>query len=296
MSLQLHRPAISRGAGGVLVEVTPAEAGWTYSSIRVVEISARDAYEFHTGASEWIVLPLAGSVRVSCDGQSLELEGRESVLSRVSDFAYVPLGAGVTVASDAGARIALCGALAERALPFRYGSARDVPVEVRGAGSASRQCNNFCSPDAFETDRLVSVEVLVPGGNWASYPPHKHDEAREGEAQLEEIYYFEVFGGAGANNPGPGGYQRVYTSGPGHEIDVLAEVKTGDVVLIPYGYHGPTMAAPGYDLYFLNVLAGPGKKRSMAFCDDPTHAWVRASWKDQSLDPRLPMTSHRVAP
>ena len=91
---------------------------------------------------------------------------------------------------------ALCGALAERSLPFRYASAKDVPVEVRGAGSASRQCNNFCAPDAFETDRLVSIEVLVPGGNWASYPPHKHDELREGEAELEEIYYFEIAGGA----------------------------------------------------------------------------------------------------
>ena len=225
--------------------------------------------------------------------ESLELEGRESVFSRVTDFAYVPRGAGVTVASDAGARVALCGALAERALPFRYGRAEDVPVEVRGAGSASRQCNNFCAPDAFETDRLVSVEVLVPGGNWASYPPHKHDEAREGEAQLEEIYYFEVAGGAGAGEPGPGGYQRVYTSGPGREIDVLAEVKTGDVVLIPYGYHGPTMAAPGYDLYFLNVLAGPASERTMAFCDDPAHAWVRASWRDQ--EPR-PEAAHDLTP
>ena len=296
MSLQLHRPALVPGADGVVVDVSPADAGWTYSSMRVVAISARGSYEFQTGASEWIVLPLAGAARVSCGGESLELEGRESVFTRISDFAYVPRGADVTVASEAGARVALCGALAERALPFRYGSAQDVPVEVRGTGSASRQCNNFCAPDAFETDRLVSVEVLVPGGNWASYPPHKHDEAREGEAQLEEIYYFEVAGGAGAGDPGPGGYQRVYTSGPGREIDVLAEVKTGDVVLIPYGYHGPTMAAPGYDLYFLNVLAGPASERTMAFCDDPAHAWVRACWRDQNLDPRLPMTSHRATP
>jgi 5-deoxy-glucuronate isomerase len=296
VKVHLHRPPLAPDADGVSVDVSPANAGWTYSSMRVVAICAGSTYEFATGASEWIVLPLAGSARVSCEGRSLELEGRDSVFARVTDFAYVPRGAGVTVASDAGARLALCGALAERTLPFRYGPAEDVPVELRGAGSASRQCNNFCAPDAFETDRLVSVEVLVPGGNWASYPPHKHDEAREGEAQLEEIYYFEVTGGAGGAHPGPGAYQRVYTSGPGREIDVLAEVKTGDVVLIPYGYHGPTMAAPGYGVYFLNVLAGPASERSMAFCDDPTHAWVRASWQDQALDPRLPMTSHRGKP
>jgi 5-deoxy-glucuronate isomerase len=166
-------------------------------------------------------------------------------------------------------------------------------VELRGAGSASRQCNNFASPDGFETDRLVAVEVLVPGGNWASYPPHKHDQERPGEAVLEEIYYFEVRGGAGAGQPGPGAYQRVYSSGPDRQIDVLAEVSTGDAILIPYGYHGPTMAAPGYDLYFVNVLAGPSSERTMAFCDDPTHDWVRGSWQGQAMDPRLPMTSSK---
>jgi 5-deoxy-glucuronate isomerase len=93
--------------------------------------------------------------------------------------------------------------------------------------------------------------------------------------------------------PGPGGYQRVYSSGPDRQIDVLAEVSTGDTILIPFGYHGPTMAAPGYDLYFLNVLAGPAPERTMAFCDDPTHDWVRGSWRDQVVDPRLPMTSSR---
>ncbi len=130
--------------------------------------------------------------------------------------------------------------------------------------------NNFCSPEAFRADRLIAVEVLTPGGNWSSYPPHKHDEETGDESQLEEIYYFEVAG------DGPA-YQRVYGSGPGREIDVCAEVGTGDVVLIPYGYHGPSMAAPGYHLYYLNVMAGPGE-RIWRFCDDPAHAWVRATW------------------
>jgi 5-deoxy-glucuronate isomerase len=138
--------------------------------------------------------------------------------------------------------------------------------------------NNFCAPDSFECDRLVAVEVLTPGGNWSSYPPHKHDAEGEHEAVLEEIYYFE----------GGPGYQRVYGS-PGKPIDVLAEVSSGDVVLVPHGYHGPSMAAPGYDLYYLNVLAGPAQERSMAFCDDPRHAWIRASWDGQPLDPRVPM-------
>jgi 5-deoxy-glucuronate isomerase len=144
------------------------------------------------------------------------------------------------------------------------------------------------------------VEVLTPAGNWSSYPPHKHDQARPGEAVLEEIYYFEV--GQGPGGPGgpdapdgadtPGvGYQRVYSTDPARPIDVLAEVRAGDVVLVPHGYHGPSMAAPGYDLYYLNVLAGPAEQRSMAFCDDPAHAWIRQSWDGQQLDPRLPMSA-----
>jgi len=123
--------------------------------------------------------------------------------------------------------------------------------------------------------------VLTPGGNWSSYPPHKHDETRADEAELEEIYYFET----------PGlGYQRVYGT-PGRPIDVLAEVGAGDVVLVPHGWHGPSIAAPGYDLYYLNVMAGPEAQRSWRFCDDPAHAWIRGTWADQEMDPRLPLTS-----
>ena len=293
MTRSLHRTASAPDPAGVVVDVTPENAGWSYSSMRVVELAAGASHDLDAGDSEWIVLPLVGGAHVACAERSFDLEGRASVFDRVSDFAYVPRDATARVSSPDGGRIALLGARAERTLSFRYGRAEDVPVELRGAGSSTRQCNNFASPDGFETDRLVAVEVVVPGGNWASYPPHKHDEARPGEAQLEEIYYFEVRGGAPPGSPGPGGYQRVYSSGPDRQIDVDVEVKTGDVVLIPYGYHGPTMAAPGYDLYFLNVLAGPAQPRSMAFCDDPTHAWVRASWRDQAIDPRLPMSTHR---
>jgi 5-deoxy-glucuronate isomerase len=136
--------------------------------------------------------------------------------------------------------------------------------------------------------------VLTPGGNWSSYPPHKHDVERDVESALEEIYYFEV-ADAAEGEPGVGrAYQRVYSSGPDRSIDVCAEVATGDVVLIPYGYHGPSMAAPGYDLYYLNVMAGPGK-RVWRFCDDPRHAWIRDSWNGMTVDPRLPLTTANSA-
>jgi 5-deoxy-glucuronate isomerase len=202
----------------------------------------------------------------------------------VSDFAYLPRDTHVELASAAGGRFALPSARAGRRLEPRHVPARDVPVELRGAGHASRQVNNFCSPEAFAADRLIAVEVLTPAGNWSSYPPHKHDEERPGEeTALEEIYYFEVASGGF-------GYQRVYGSGPGREIDVCAEIRTGDAVVMPFGYHGPSMAAPGYDLYYLNVMAGAGE-RAWRFVDDPAHAWIRSSWEGEELDPRLPMAS-----
>lgn len=293
MSSNYHQHAHEPDSDGFSVAISPETAGWRFSSLKILELRANQTCTFTTGESEWIVLPLAGSCVVRCAKDTFELEGRASVFARVSDFAYVPRDATITIHSAAGGRFALTGALARRVLPARYGAAEDVPVELRGAGSASRQATNFASPGGFETDRLIAVEVLTPGGNWSSYPPHKHDEERPGEAVLEEIYYFEVKGGAAAGALGPGGYQRVYSSGEHREIDVLAEVSTGDTVLIPFGYHGPTMAAPGYDLYFLNVLAGESEPRTMSFCDEPTHAWVRDSWKDRPVDPRLPLTTHR---
>lgn len=262
---------------------------WGYSSLRVLELAPGKAVTFGTGADEMIVLPLSGSCIVECDDAVLVLAGRRAVFSRVTDFAYVPRDARVTVSSEGGGRFALPAARCDRRLTARYGPADGVSVELRGAGQASRQVNNFCMPATFEADKLIAVEVLTPAANWSSFPPHKHDQERDGESMLEEIYYFEV--ASGPDGSAGTAYQRVYTSGPGREIDVCAEVRSGDTVLIPHGWHGPSMAAPGYDLYYLNVMAGPGAERAWRICDDPAHAWVRGTWNDQEIDPRLPLTS-----
>ena len=255
--------------------VTPESAGWRYSGLRILELPAGGRFQLDTGPSEYAVLSLSGSCSISVENRSYDIAGRESVFTGVSDFLYVPRDTTAMIESPSGGRFALPSTRCDRRLEVRYGAAADVPVEVRGAGQATRQVNNFLAPDAFPAEKLCAVEVLTPGGNWSSYPPHKHDEDRPGEAVLEEIYYFETKGLA---------YQRVY----GPDIDVQAEISTGDIVLIPYGYHGPSMAAPGYDLYYLNVLGGPGEKRSMAFCDDPKHAWIRGSWDGVPIDPRVP--------
>ncbi|TDD68842.1 5-deoxy-glucuronate isomerase [Actinomadura rubrisoli] len=272
-----------------LTEITPDGAGWTYSGLRVLTLGPGEEAELPTGGAETLVLPLAGSCDVTIGvpadevAVTFELQGRRDVFSRVTDFAYAPRDATVLVSSREGGRFALPSARCENRLPPRYGPAENVPVELRGAGQMGRQVNNFCTPEAFAADRLIACEVLTPGGNWSSYPPHKHDEDGPGEAVLEEIYYFEVTRDGMA-------YQRVYGTAE-RPIDVLEEVRTGDTVLIPHGWHGPSIAAPGYDLYYLNVMAGPGAERAWLICDDPAHAWVRETWRDLPADPRLPMTS-----
>jgi len=278
--LYLRQGTAAEGAFSLVI--TPERAGWTYSGLKVLTLPPGGTHTWATGDDEILVLPLSGSAEVTCAGRTFELQGRRSVFSRVSDFCYAPRDATVTVTSQQGGSFAIPSARCARRLEPRYGPAQDVPVELRGAGQASRQVNNFCSPHVFECDKLIAVEVLTPGGNWSSYPPHKHDETRAGaEAELEEIYYFET----------PGlGYQRVYGT-PSRPIDVLAEVGAGDVVLVPHGWHGPSIAAPGYDLYYLNVMAGPEPERAWRFCDDPAHAWIRGTWVGEPIDPRLPMTS-----
>jgi 5-deoxy-glucuronate isomerase len=264
----------------ISVDISPESAGWGFSGLRVLELPEAGEFRVNTGADEVVVLPLAGSCTVEADDERASLAGRVSVFAGVSDLAYVPRDSELSIRSERGGRFALASARAQRRLPFRYVSAKEVPVELRGAGSCSRQVNNFATPGVLEADRLIACEVLTPAGNWSSYPPHKHDEERPGESVLEEIYYYEVAAGGMA-------YQRVYGT-PERPIDVLAEVRTGDVVLIPHGWHGPSMAVPGYDLYYLNVMAGPGE-RSWLICDDPAHAWIRDTWADQPIDPRLPI-------
>jgi len=297
MDIALHRRAGTLASGPFSVALTAPEAGWSYSALRVLELAPGATAEIISGGDELIVLPLAGSCAVDCDGTRFELDGRDSVFTAVTDFAYVPREARARLTSNGGGRFALPAAAARRRLAARYGPADEVPVEIRGAGACSRQVNNFCTPEAFATDRLIAVEVLTPAGNWSSYPPHKHDADRPGESVLEEIYYFELSSpvrpcSEEPSNQGPAGpgigYHRVYGT-TDRPVDLLAEVRSGDVVLVPHGWHGPSMAPPGYDLYYLNVMAGPGAERAWLICDDPAHGWVRETWPGQPADKRLPM-------
>jgi 5-deoxy-glucuronate isomerase len=278
---------VSLGTSDSALEVD----GWAHTGLKVATLAAGAAVELPAAGEERIVVPLSGSFTATVDGQDYRLAGRASVFHGPSDVLYTGTDKAVTISSADGGRVAVATAPAKTSYPTRLVTAAETPVELRGAGNCSRQVHNFGTPAALEADRFIVCEVITPAGNWSSYPPHKHDEEKDGETNLEEIYYFETRvapGGPAAGSRGDAiGYQRVYASDE-RPIDVSAEVRTGDVVLVPYGWHGPAMAVPGYDMYYLNVMAGPGPVREWLISDDPHHGWIRQTWEGQDVDPRLP--------
>jgi 5-deoxy-glucuronate isomerase len=282
MTTGLFRQAGSLARGDDPIVLTPPEAGWSFAGLSVLRLHPGERRVVELDGAEAAMLPLEGSCSVEVAGRTFELEGREDVFSRVSDFAYLPVGSEAVVSSRAGAEVAVPTARAERRLEPAHVPARAVRVEVRGGGPATRQVTNFLAADAFEADRLIAVEVLTPDGNWSSFPPHKHDELNEREVPLEEIYYFRIAG------PGGFGLHRTYTAD--RAVDVTVTVRDGDVFLVPRGYHGPCVAAPGHPMYYLNVMAGPAE-RAWRACTDPAHEWLWGRFEELGPDPRCPMTS-----
>ena len=262
------------------VDITPDGAGWTYCGLRVVDLAPGASLPVATGAQETLVLPLSGGCVVTCDDESVTLTGRPDVFAGPTDFAYLPISSTATISTAGGGRFALPSARATRRLPFRYGPVSGVPVELRGAGRASRQVDNFCTPETFDADKLIAVEVLTPSGNWSSYPPHKHDEHTDTSGRWRRS--------TTSRSPARTASATSGSTRPARTSTCCARCASGDVVLIPHGYHGPSMAPPGYDMYYLNVMAGPDPERAWLFSDDPAHAWIRTTWADEDVDPRLP--------
>ena len=283
----------STAHGPYELDLSPERAGWEWSSLRVLSLGPGQEVDVPGGEAEFLVLPLRGgcTVTVSGRGAPVELAGRDSVFTDITDYLYVPRRTDIRVRSAGAARVALPGAKATADLPLRHCPRSEVMSSLRGAGPSSRQVNDYAMANAVQTSHLLVTEVLTPGGNWSSYPPHKHDVHSEVERKLEEVYYYQVRRGDDGTRDGAEGFalQRIYPS-PGHDIDVCAEVRDGDAVVMPAGYHGPSVAAPGYDLYYLNVMAGPAEDSLWLMTDDPAHSWIRRTWDDQQVDPRLPMT------
>ena len=223
-----------------------------------------------------------------------------SVFAGPTDVAFVPRDSDLVLEATEPCRVALAVAVVPdqplgRVPAFRHLAAADVPVELRGAGQASREVRNFGVPGVLDADSIIACEVITPAGNWSSYPPHKHDEDREGVETAARGDLLPRGPGRRADAP-RGRRPGRLPAGLRHRerpIDVLAEVRTGDVVLVPHGWHGPAMAAPGYDLYYLNVMAGPGRRAGLADLRRPGPRLGPRHLDAQAVDPRLPLGGAR---
>jgi 5-deoxy-glucuronate isomerase len=226
-----------------------------------------------------VLVALGGVFAVSAGGQRWgRVGGRKDVFSGMPQALYLPVGLGeVEIRAVTGScELAICGTVAERVFPAALIEPAAVEVEVRGGENATRQINHIVKPE-FPAGRILIVEVYTPGGNWSSYPPHKHDVHNPPEeVDLDEIYFYKI------SRPEGFAIQRVYTADG--SLDETITVRDNEAILIPEGYH-PVAAAHGYDCYYLNVLAGSA--RSMAASDDPDYAWVRGAWR--TADSRIPM-------
>ncbi|MDQ3891052.1 MAG: 5-deoxy-glucuronate isomerase [Actinomycetota bacterium] len=265
---------------GEWASITPESAGWRYLTFAVEKLGPGEALEDATHGEEVALVLLSGHVEASADGDVWELGPRPGVFEALPWTLYLPRDTAFRVEALAVSELAVARAPCERRREPLLQRPEQVDVEVRGAGNATRQINNMIQP-GFPAERVLVVEVLTPAGNWSSYPPHKHDEDRPPEeVVLEEIYYYR------APAPAAFGVQRLYGGERG--LDLTATVRDGDLLLVPFGYH-PFCAAPGYDFYYLNALAGD--RHSMAASDDPALAWVRGSWPSLEKDARVPLVT-----
>ncbi|HEU0004932.1 MAG TPA: 5-deoxy-glucuronate isomerase [Terriglobia bacterium] len=273
----LIRPGSFPGTVTGTFSFGPEAVGFHYLGFEIRRVSSGQSWSGKTGENELGLVLLGGRCSVSStEGSWTHLGERSDVFSGMPTSLYLPRQTEFTVSGETDCEMACCFCRAEEKFPARLIRPDDVEVEIRGGGNATRQINHIIKPD-FLAQRLLIVEVYTPSGNWSSYPPHKHDVHQPpSEVDLEEIYYYKV--------DRPEGYaiQRVYTKD--RRLDATLTVRDGELVLIPEGYH-PVVAAHGYNVYYLNALAGSA--RSMAASDDPEYAWVRQSWKDK--DPRVPV-------
>jgi 5-deoxy-glucuronate isomerase len=255
--------------------IAPEDAGWRFLTFGVERVQEA---ERDTGGEELAIVLLSGSCAVTVDGATYDLGPRAGVFEQLPWTLYVPRDMRYEIEGDA--ELAFASAPVEEQLKPVLQRPEEVPIEIRGAGNATRQVNNMIQP-GFPAERILVVEVLTPAGGWSSYPPHKHDVDRPpAEVKLEEVYYYR------APAPEAFGLQRLYS--PERGVDETWTVRDGDVVLVPYGYHAFT-AAPGYDFYYLNALAGD--HHSMANSDDPELHWIRSSWEGMPKDPRVPLVT-----
>ncbi|HEY6411012.1 MAG TPA: 5-deoxy-glucuronate isomerase [Ktedonobacteraceae bacterium] len=274
----------------IVVEVTPEVAGWDYVHFQMRRLGAHHSWSYATGDHEMAIVLLSGVVRVASErGQWSHIGERDSVFHGLPYALYLPRYTTLTVFAETACEMAVALAPTDQDHQPRLVTPRDIEVEIRGGDNATRQINSIIPP-GFPCHRLVVVEVYTPGGNWSSYPPHKHDVHKADqagsvlEADLEEVYFYKL------DRPEGFAFQRISTAPEsplqqaGLPIDAVLLARDNDIVLVPEGYH-PVSSPPGYTTYYLNVLAGSAQ--TLANSEDPRYTWVKESY--QSRDPRVPI-------
>jgi len=250
---------------GCATRVTPRSAGWTYVGFELHRLKPGETVSAETGGREACLVWISGRGKAAAGGEAFgSLGGRGSPFDGVPAALYVPAGSDWSVTAESELELAVCTAPGKKAArPPRVIRAADLSKETRGKGTNTRYVTNIL-PEDQPADSLLVVEVITPGGHTSSYPPHKHDrDDLPRESLLEEVYYHRL-------KPRQGfAFQRVYTDD--RSLDEAMAVEDGDVVLVPKGYH-PCAACHGYDLYYLNVMAGP--KRTWKFHNAKEHEWL----------------------
>jgi len=278
----LVRPQTPRGQFGEGISFTPDGVGWEHLGFRSIKLQRDQTVAGSTQGTEIAIVVLGGQCCVSSSaGEWSGFGRRKDVFDGLAYTLYLPIDTTYTLVAETDADIAICSCPATRRFPARLITADQVEVEVRGGGNATRQVCKILGPED-PADRLIVVEVYTPAGNWSSFPPHRHQVHNPpAEVDLEEIYYYRI--------DRPEGYaiQRVYSYDG--QRDSTITVRDGELILIPDGYH-PVVAAHGYNVYYLNALAGSA--RSLAASLDPNYAWVASTWTD--TDPRVPFVSEPV--
>jgi 5-deoxy-glucuronate isomerase len=252
----LRKPARAGSGAAAVHQVTPETAGWQYLGFEVLDLEEGQTLARELTDREQCFVLLAGRAQVSVGDTDLGVIGARSGPFGGKPFAlYAPPRAAVRLVAQSAVELAIGSAPAEGRFPARLIRPEDVRREVRGVGTNTRYVFDIL-PEALPAERLLVVEVLTPGGHWSSYPPHKHDSLSGGESQLEETYYHRF------SRPGGFAFQRVYTED--RTLDESMAIEDRDLVLVPRGHH-PVSAAHGFDLYYLNVMAGPVRRWSISY-------------------------------
>ena len=275
----------SQAKEGIYQEIMAEDAGWEFLNFNARILKKGQVWKGFTGENEYGIILLSGDYSVKTDqGNWKTKNGRKHVFEGIAHTLYLSRNTEFELTAESEILdIALGWCQTTEDHPAQFKEPTKSVIEIRGGDNATRQINSLIEP-GFDCQRLVSVEVYTPSGNWSSFPAHKHDERildNDGnliEARLEETYFYKT--------DKPQGYaiQQIYTGD--RSLDEIAVARNNDVVMVPKGYH-PVVAGHGYNIYYLNFLTG--SDQSLANTNDPDHEWIYDSWSGK--DSRIPMVS-----